>query len=169
MFISVIPAVKMPFGHCFFDYEVTEGDLHIGDLIFVPFRKQKIAALVVKKSPNSEWAGKAIKISFPQKIAKLPEAMAQFCISAAAESFVSPPTMLNAWLRTVPKKHPDESEIHVPPRNTHFPAKAKSLEHRFLVNRYYEERGIIETVLKNQANGRILVNPMEAPCRFFGR
>lgn len=157
MFISVIPAVKMPFGHCFFDYEVIKGDTHVGDLILVPFRKQKIAALVAKKSPTSSWEGKAIKIECPQKIAKLPEGMADFCISAAAESFVSPPTMLNAWLRTVPKKHTDPSEIHTPPRNTYRPKDSAMQEQRFLANRYSGENGIIQTVLNNQANGRILV------------
>ncbi|MBD3281344.1 hypothetical protein GF391_01215 [Candidatus Uhrbacteria bacterium] len=157
MFISVIPAVKMPYGHCFFDYELDEGTAHVGDVILVPFRKRKIAALVAKKSPLSDWAEKAIKISEPQKIAKLPEAMAEMCIQAAAESFVSPPTMLNAWFRTVPKRHPDPSEIHTPPRNTHMPADADLLERRYLVNRYKGPDGIIETVRQNQANGRILL------------
>ncbi len=155
MFISVIPALKMPFGHCFFDYEMNEGDVHVGDLILVPFRKQMIAGLVAKKSPNSEWAEKAIKISNPQKIAKLPEAMAEFCITAASESFVSPPTMLNAWLRTVPKRFSEEA--HTPLRNTTLPKNAERNEIRYLINRYIGPQGILETVTANQANGRVLL------------
>ena len=157
MFISVIPATKMPYGHCFFDYELDEGSVHIGDVILVPFRKRKIAALVAKKSPQSEWVDRVIKVSEPQKIAKLPEALAEMCIQAAAESFVSPPTMLNAWLRTVPKRHPDSSEIHTPPKNTHLPKDTDLYERRYMVNRYSGSDGIIETVRRNQANGRILI------------
>ncbi|MDF1496888.1 MAG: hypothetical protein P1P90_02410 [Patescibacteria group bacterium] len=156
MFISVIPALKMPFGHCFFDYEVTEGAVHIGDVVFVPFRNKKIAALVAKISPTSEWAGKAIKIPEPQKLLKLPEGVADYCVSAAAESFVSPPTMLNAWFRMVPRRHATD-EAHTPARDSHLAKNAKKHETRYLVNRYTDPDGIIPTVIKNQANGRIVV------------
>ncbi len=155
MFISVIPALKMPFGHCFFDYEISEGEAHIGDLILVPFRNQMIAGLVAKKSPKSAWADKAIKISNPRKIAKLPESIADFCIISARESFVSPPTMLNAWLRKIPKRF--SGETHISLRNTTLPKDAKKNEVRYLVNRYVGALGIIETVTTNQANGRVLL------------
>jgi primosomal protein N' len=156
MYISVIPALKMPFGHCFFDYEISSGTVHVGDVILVPFRNRKIAALVAKKSTESEWAGRVIKISDPQKIVKLPESVPEFCVEAAAESFVSPPTMLNAWFRTVPKRQPKE-ETHTPVRDTHLPKDADKTEARYLLNRYTDPSGIVPTVLKNQANGRILV------------
>jgi primosomal protein N' len=155
MFISVIPALKMPFGHCFFDYEMQHGDVHVGDLILVPFRNQKIAGLVAKKSPNSEWAGKAIKIDSPQKIAKLPESIADFCIQSASESFVSPPTMLNAWIRTVPKRFNEEA--HTTIRKTTLPKDTLNCEYRYLIDRYNDPLGILHTTATNQANGRILV------------
>jgi len=146
----------MPYGHCFFDYELTDGAAHVGDVILVPFRNKKIAGLVAKISPESEWADKAIKIADPQKILKLPDGVADFCVAAAAESFVSPPTMLNAWFRVVPKRHTDD-EAHAPTRDTHSVKNSEKHETRYLVNRYLDPEGIIPTVISNQSNGRIVV------------
>jgi len=156
MFISVIPALKMPYGHCFFDYELKSGNAHVGDVLLLPFRNKSIACLVAKISPQSTYAGKAIGLDEPQKILKLPEPTAEFCISAARESFVSPPTMLNAWFRNIPKRL-SVDEPHLPPRDTHRAKDQPNVESRYLVNRYLDKNGIIAEVIKNQANGRILI------------
>ncbi|MFZ6015189.1 MAG: hypothetical protein ACOYUZ_02420 [Patescibacteria group bacterium] len=156
MFISVIPALKMPFGHCFFDYELNEGSVHVGDLILVPFRQKMIAALVAKKSTDSEYASRTISISNPKKIFKFPEVIVEYCVEAAKESFVSPPTMLNAWLRTMPKRLSD-FEPHLMHKDTHRPKESERITDKYLVNRYTDRDGIIDLVAKEQANGRVLV------------
>lgn len=157
MFLSVIPAMKMPQGHDFFDYKLTDGTAHAGDLILVPFRHRLMPALVAKLSPDSPYADKAIAIENPKKILKLPEAVPDFCLAAAQELFVSPATLLNAWMRTVPKRIAPHDETHVPARSGRRPKDAKDNEHRYLVNRYTGPDGMIETAISEQANGRLLI------------
>ena len=156
MFISVIPGVKMPYGHSFFDYQVTEGTAHIGDLIMVPFRQKKIPALISNISPVSDYADKVISISQVQKIIKFPEILPSICLKTAQFSLVSPATMLNAWLRKIPKKLPDQ-EPHVLPRNLHWPKNEPRHQKFYLANRYLGDHGLIQTALKQQANGRVLI------------
>jgi primosomal protein N' len=156
MFISVIPALKMPAGHDFFDYKLEEGSVHVGDLIFVPFRNHLIPGLVAKISPTSQFAEKAITIPNPDKILKLPEILADYCRQVAHELFVSPATLLHAWLRVVPKRLSTD-EPHTPYHLSRLPKDAKRYEEKFLVNRYTGPGGLIETVQKEQANGRILI------------
>ncbi|MFA6160774.1 MAG: hypothetical protein WC766_01200 [Patescibacteria group bacterium] len=157
MFISVIPALKMPIGHDFFDYKLDEGTAHVGDLILVPFRNKLIPALVAKISPHSQFADKAIALTNPRKILKLPEALSDYCIACSRETFVSPATMLNAWLRNVPKRFPESSEVHTVQRQTRRPPNAKSIEDRYLVNRYSPPQGIVGAAQDEQANGRVLI------------
>lgn len=156
MFISVIPCVKMPYGRSFFDYEVTEGTAHIGDLIMVPFRQRKIPAIIYNISTASAYANKVISIDQIQKIIKFPDILPSICLKAAQASLVSPATMLNAWLRKMPKKLPAQ-EPHVLSRNLHWPKDEPSHQEFNLVNRYLGERGLIQTALKQQANGRVLI------------
>ncbi|MDD2785634.1 MAG: hypothetical protein PHS79_01930 [Patescibacteria group bacterium] len=157
MFISVIPSIKMPIGHDFFDYKLDEGTAHVGDLILVPFRNKLIPALVAKISPRSQFADKAITLTNPRKILKLPEALADYCIACGRETFVSPATMLNAWLRNVPKRLADNADVHIIARQTRRPSNAKTREDRYLVNRYSPPDGIIGAAQDEQANGRVLI------------
>lgn len=146
----------MPAGHDFFDYKLEAGSVHVGDLIFVPFRNRLIPGLVAKISPTSEVADKAITIPEPKKILKLPEAIAEYCRQAAHELFVSPATLLHAWLRVVPKRL-SADEPHTLYHLSRLPKDAKRFEEKYLVNRYTGPGGLIDTVQKEQANGRILI------------
>lgn len=157
MFISVIPALKMPAGHDFFDYQLLDGTAHIGDLMLVPFRNRMIPALVAKISPTSQFADKAIALSKPDKILKLPEPIVDYCLQAAHELFVSPATLLNAWLRIVPKRLNLTDEPHTPTYKSHRPANAKKVEERYLINRYIGPGSILDTAQQEQANGRVLI------------
>ena len=146
----------MPFGHGFFDYKLSEGTLHKGDLILVPFRNKKIPALVAKISTSSDFEDRAISLSNPKKILKLPESVVEFCLNASRESFVSPSTMLNAWLRTVPKRL-EAYEPHVPKKDVHKLKNQKKSEQYFAINRYMGEKGIIEIARTEQISGRVLI------------
>ena len=156
MFLSVIPSLKMPYGHAFFDYELPSGTAHVGDLILVPFRNNFIPGLVARLSPTSDYAGRAIILNKITKILKLPEYLPEFCIAAARESFVSPPTMLHSWLRVVPKKLADH-ETYVPPRSSHRSPNAKNIEEHWVINRFADAQGILENARREQANGRLLL------------
>lgn len=156
MFISVIPCVKMPYGNSFFDYKITEGTAHVGDLIMVPFRKKMIPALISKVAATSAYSDKTISLSEVKKIIKFPDILPEICLKSAQQSLVSPATMLSAWLRNVPKRLPD-LEPHVLSRNSHRP-KDKPLNQEFyLANRYLGEQGLIQTAQNEQANGRVLI------------
>jgi len=145
----------MPFGADFFDYKLAHGSLHKGDLVLVPFRNKLIPALVARLSRTSEYQDRTISLT-PKKIFKFPETLADFCIQASRESFVSPPTMLNAWIRHVPKRL-DNYDVHVLSQDAHRPADKPMTETRLLVNRYTEPRGIIEAARAEQSNGRVLI------------
>lgn len=156
MFLSIIPSIRMPYGHDFFDYRVESGTAHIGDLILIPFRRQQIAGLVARISPTSIYGDRAILLESPKKLAKLPELTADLCRNAARECFVSPPTMLHAWLRTIPKRAPID-ETHTLVRDTHWPAGRSRNETRYVVNRMADPSGILSAIEQEQSNGRILV------------
>ena len=147
----------MPAGHDFFDYQLLDGTAHIGDLMLVPFRNRMIPALVAKISPTSQFADKAIALPKPDKILKLPEPIADYCLQAAHELFVSPATLLNAWLRTVPKRLSLTEEPHTPTYSSHRPANAKQVDERYLINRYTGPGSILDTAQQEQANGRVLI------------
>jgi primosomal protein N' len=157
VFVSVIPALKMPYGHGVFDYQLLDGTAHVGDLILVPFRNKLMPALVAKVSPTSEYADKAIALPKPEKIFKFPEAIADFCLAASRECFVSPASMLHAWLRVVPKRLDRDEEAHTPYRAGRRLSGAESIEERLLVNRYAPPTGIIGAAQAEQANGRVLI------------
>lgn len=157
MFISVIPSIKMPFGHFTFDYNLSQGSVHAGDIIWVPFRQKFIPALVSKISTTSEVEEKAIVLPEPDKILKLPEYLPDFCIAAARESFVSPASMLHAWLRQVPKRAGSTDETHTPIRDVHWPKDRPRFETRFVINRFNDPLGIIATAQAEQGSGRVLI------------
>ncbi len=156
MFISVIPCVKMPYGNSFFDYKITEGTAHVGDLIMVPFRKKMVPALISKVATTSAYEDKTISLSEVKKIIKFPDILPEICLKSAQQSLVSPATMLNAWLRNVPKRLPD-LDPHVLRRNSHRPKDKPRSQEFYLTNRYLGEQGLIQTAQNEQANGRVLI------------
>jgi len=157
MFVSIIPSIRMPHGHGIFDYQINDGTVHVGDVILVPFRNRRTPGLVARISPTSEYADRAIVLPAPQKILKLPETMAELCLNSAVECFVSPATMLHAWLRIVPKRLPPADEVHTLQRDVNWPKGKSRRELRFVANRFSDPQGIIATVEQEQSNGRILI------------
>ncbi len=156
MFLRVIPSVRMPIGHAFFDYRLNEGTAHRGDVLLVPFRNRLIAALVADITPTSELEDRAIVLTQPKKILKLSDTVVDLCVEGARECFVSPPTMLNAWLRHVPKRLPDY-EPHAPAKDVHWPKDKPRFAKHYVANRFIDPNGIVPTVMAEQANGRVLV------------
>jgi len=157
MFVSIIPSLRMPHGHGIFDYQLDQGTVHVGDVIWVPFRNRRTPGLVARISPDSAYADRAIVLPAPQKILKLPETMAELCLNASRECFVSPAAMLHAWLRIVPKRLPPDSEVHTLQRDVNWPKDKARRETRFVANRFGDAQGIISTIEQEQSNGRILI------------
>lgn len=103
-FISVVPAIRTPFGVDCFDYEIAhDSTLAIGDVTLVPFRKRNLPALVIATSADSEYAGRARTVSDGQLL-HLGAASASLLAETAKRTFSSMPTVFAAWLRHVPAR-----------------------------------------------------------------
>lgn len=105
MFVSVIPAVRTPFGVDVFDYQIDDvSKLQSGDLIQVAFRKKIILALVVEFKTTSPYANRAISVLNPEPIVRLGSAVIPLLTQTATRTFNSRSTILYSWVRTVPKR-----------------------------------------------------------------
>jgi len=103
-FISVVPAVRTPYGVDVFDYRVAEdADVRVGDLLRVPFRKREITALILRVSHESAFADKATLIT-PEILLRLGSNPAELLQATSSRTFTSMPTVLSAWIRNVPKR-----------------------------------------------------------------
>ncbi|MFH1078620.1 MAG: hypothetical protein V1745_05080 [Patescibacteria group bacterium] len=119
-YITVVPALRTPFGVDAFDYRVPDGaDVRVGDLLRVPFRKREIPALVTGCSRESAFADRTVEIRQPTPLVRFPTGLASLLERSGARAFVSRPTVLHSWLRTVPKRlqpitvemHPSQSSL----------------------------------------------------------
>lgn len=104
-FISVVPALRTPFGVDVFDYKIDDGTILVpGDLIRVPFRKSQTPALVVALNTTSRFADKAVRLSSPAPLVRLGPAAVALLHATARHTFSSQPTVLLSWIRTVPQR-----------------------------------------------------------------
>jgi hypothetical protein len=103
-FISVVPAIRTPFGVDVFDYETRPTtSLAVGDLTLVPFRKRNLPALVIATSTSSEYAGRARTV-LDNQLLHLGPASTELLAETAKRTFSSMPTVLAAWVRHVPQR-----------------------------------------------------------------
>ncbi|MEO5928266.1 MAG: hypothetical protein ABIO72_06070 [Patescibacteria group bacterium] len=101
-FVSVVPAIRTPFGVDVFDYRVTEGSKLVpGDLVRVPFRRRILPALVVACAAESPYADRAVSIT-GDPILRLGGSVVPLLASTAKRSFSSQPTVFTSWIRHVP-------------------------------------------------------------------
>lgn len=103
-FISVVPAVRTPFGVDCFDYRIPDdADIRIGDLLRVPFRKTATLALVCDRRDTSPFAEKTIALT-PERLIALGPDTVVLLSATARRTFCSRPTILASWLRTPPAR-----------------------------------------------------------------
>jgi primosomal protein N' len=102
-YISVVPAIRTPFGVDVFDYRVDDAsDIQPGDLIRVPFRRRSLPALVIERAEHSKYSGKILGLNNLQPLVRFPAVLVQLLHAAAARTFCSQATVLQAWIRKVP-------------------------------------------------------------------
>lgn len=104
-FISVVPAVRTPFGVDVFDYRITENaDLQPGDLIRVPFRKKQTPALILSRNAQSAYADKAVAVTDEAPLVRLGPDAVDLLEQTARHTFTSRPSVLLSWIRNVPQR-----------------------------------------------------------------
>lgn len=105
MFARVIPPLRTPLGVDAFDYRIPEGmTVTQGDLVLVPFRRQTLPALVADTQKTSPFANRALEIKDSYGGLRFPKSFVDFVQWTSRRTFCSPPTVLDAFLRKLPKK-----------------------------------------------------------------
>jgi primosomal protein N' len=162
-YITVVPSIRTIPGVEEFDYAYQEKDLLPGDLILVPFRKQMIPALVVRFSMTSLFADKVKTLEQPIILLRLGEAGVQLVEQTARHTFSSKPSVLNAWIRTVPKKA-QKAKAHEPSPSNSLSSERENIpagiEVRTLLDRYGGEEGLL-TEVKKQKGRCLIVTPWQ--------
>lgn len=127
-FAQVIPLLKTPTGVDAFDYRLpTTDSLHVGDLVLIPFRRQRIVGLIRDIQPTSLFAEKAATILHRYGTISLPPAFLDLLRWTSERTFCSQPTILHAWLRALPKRPSLEHALPI------FPTRgAKQIETHWL-------------------------------------
>lgn len=103
-FIRVVPVLRTPYGMDVFDYAVEDAEMHIGDLIIVPFRLSEVPALVVGVMDESPVASRARWLRNPGRIMRFGPGLVGMLNATAVQTFTARTAVLHAWLRKIPKK-----------------------------------------------------------------
>lgn len=112
MYVRVVPVLRTPAGIDAFDYAVPVGlTLCVGDLVWVPFRKQKVPALVTELLKTSPYAKQAKEVIGLYANLRFPEATVGLMRWLADWTFASQPAILLAWLRGLPKRPGEKAPI----------------------------------------------------------
>lgn len=110
-FARVIPLLRTPLGVDVFDYRLPETpSLNVGDLVVVPFRRQRIAGLVKELTETSTFAVRASSVLHRYGTTSFPMAFIDLLVWTAERTFCSQPTVLRAWLRHLPKRPPPSAQ-----------------------------------------------------------
>ena len=156
-YISVVPAIRTPFGVDIFDYRVDDAsDIWPGDLIRVPFRRRSLPALVVERAEHSKYAGKILGLNNVQSLVRFPARLVQLLNAAAARTFCSQATVLQAWLRKVPVHAATSSgrDYLAPTKGGH---TGPPLQTKFDLTEYVVDRRARILEHARQASGRTLI------------
>lgn len=152
-YITVVPAIRTIPGVEEFDYAINDGiDLLVGDLLFVPFRKRQVPALIIDRKPLSPFADRAIRLINPQPLFRLGEVTAKLVRQTAHRTFTSKPTILNAWIPQIPKR---TNTVQITPLIADSSAGKALPQTRFLVNRWRDAAGLIPTA--KSLKGKLLI------------
>lgn len=106
MFAEVIPIRRTPFGLDGFDYSFEETEEYrVGQLVYILLRGNKTEGVIRAIKTTSAFAGRAKSISGPVPVSFLiPAPCIELLTWVAERTFTSPPTVLHAWLDTLPKR-----------------------------------------------------------------
>lgn len=163
-FISVVPSVRTIPGIDEFDYRIEpDADVRVGDVILVPFRSRELPAMIVAKKPMSVFADRIRDLTNPPVLLRGGPEAAELLGRSARHAFVSRPTVLNSWLRDVPKRG---RSGRVPPVVQS--SLGGTLERRYLIDRWHGPRGIIDEV-KKRPGKRLILTPWQDWANALGK
>lgn len=146
-YISVVPAIRSPWGVDVFDYQISDdADVRSGDLLRVPFRKRSTPALVVSTSPTSDFADRTTLVTDTTPLLRFPAWIVPLLDAASRRSFCSRPTVLQSWLRDVPKRAVQIGAVPV-----------SDTSHRADVTECRADRGARVLDIVSKSRGRTLV------------
>jgi primosomal protein N' (replication factor Y) len=113
-----------------FDYQIPETlTVEVGDLVVVPFRRRRIVGVIKTLSSASPFAERAASILHRYGNVRFPGSFLALLHWTATHTFCSEPTVLHAWLRTLPKRAILES------RDSSAPIRRdRQIETRWLTN-----------------------------------
>lgn len=152
MIARVVPAIRTPRHVDVFDYEIPKNlSVFKGDIVRIPFRSRTIPGLVIsiEKTAGTNRPLKPIQSTVGIRVTKETIAL----LSALSDrAFCSQPTVLHAWLGTLPKKLQEEPSAPREKQTTSIN------EVKRIHNHIFGENGIVETV-KNllEKNTNILI------------
>lgn len=111
MFAEVIPIRRTPFGLDGFDYsfDETKTSYHVGQFVYILLRGHTTEAVIRSIKPTSAFASRAKPIVGPIPASlTLPPTCLELLTWVAERTFSSLPTVLHAWLDTLPKRFPKQ-------------------------------------------------------------
>ncbi len=137
---SIIPALRTPRGVDVFDYDIPDGmTVRAGDLVWIPFRTRRIVGLVraVNSTAATEKPRRPIEASYAGL--RLSDRTLGLLDALAIRSFTSKPSILHAWLGSLPKKSKDA------PSRPAQPSLMATGEERCLPNHWVGPNGVAAT------------------------
>src|SRR3989338_7681583 len=153
MVASVIPSIRTPRGVDIFEYDVPdEMTIETGRLVWIPFRSKRIVGLVhdIREDATTNKPRKPIEATYAGL--RFGEGTLRLLDALAIRSLTSTPSVLHAWLGTLPKKPRD---VRVRPVQASLMA---TREERYLLNHWLGDRGVIETAKKaSKDKQRVLI------------
>ena len=162
-FVTVAPSIRTIPGVEEFDYRIEkDADIRVGDVLIVPFRKQEIPAIVISFSEKSAYADRARSLDAPEILLRGGKEAVELLVRSAKRVFVSRPTILQSWLREVPKRG----------RRGQAPLTIQStlggkLERRYLTDRWDGPRGLL-TEAKKRAGRTLILTPWQDWANHLG-
>lgn len=109
MFAEVVPIRRTPFGLDGFDYTFDEREEYqVGQLVYVSLRGHKTEGIIRHIKSTSAFAAQAKPLLGPLSVSfVLPIGCLELLNWVAERTFTSLPTVLHAWLGTLPKRFSD--------------------------------------------------------------
>ncbi|MBP9864755.1 hypothetical protein KBC54_04920 [Patescibacteria group bacterium] len=150
-YLRVVPAVRTISGVEAFDYAIPDSaSLHIGDVLFVPFRKKQIAAIVIDLMETSPYAEKCVMLTDTTPLLRLHPTTAELLIQTAQRTWCSAPTIFASWIRQIPKR---ATPIAAPVTSEQPQTAERQTTYR--VDRWHGDGGLIATA--QRLTGRTIV------------
>ena len=168
MYVRVVPLIRTPPGVEVFDYRVpTTMKVEVGDLILVPFRRNKMPAIVLAKMQSSPFASKAQDVIGSYGDIRFPLSIVELLSHVATTTFTSKPAVLKSWLRSLPKRIPT-----VPPPTPSYIGGGKGAVQKNRVTAAWSiehESKLIERARELLAEGKrvLVITPWKARLAMF--